>query len=82
MQRLLQVVLITGGDSGIGRAVAVLMAKESAKAVAIVYLPKEQPVGGGGSKLSLRLGSEQQIWDLGLPSLVQLPCLLLLHSPP
>lgn len=36
---------MTGGDSGIGRAVAVLLAKESAKAVAIVYLPKEQPVG-------------------------------------
>ena len=33
--------LITGGDSGIGRAVAVLYARESAD-VAIVYLPEEQ----------------------------------------
>ncbi|KAJ5090472.1 hypothetical protein N7532_009156 [Penicillium argentinense] len=34
-------VLITGGDSGIGRSVAVLMAREGAD-ITIVYLPQEQ----------------------------------------
>lgn len=34
--------LITGGDSGIGRATAILFSIESLKAVTIVYLPEEQ----------------------------------------
>ncbi len=37
-----KVAIITGGDSGIGRAVAVMYAREGAD-VAIVYLPEEEP---------------------------------------
>jgi len=43
-------VIITGGDSGIGRAVAVLMAREGAD-ITIVYLPEEQPDAEDTKKL-------------------------------
>src|SRR5688500_1027228 len=36
-----RVAIITGGDSGIGRSVAVLYAREGAD-IAIIYLPEEQ----------------------------------------
>jgi len=37
-----RIALITGGDSGIGRSVAVMYALEGADGIAIVYLPREE----------------------------------------
>ena len=39
---MLQVCLITGGDSGIGRSVALMYAREGAEAIAISYLNEER----------------------------------------
>jgi NAD(P)-dependent dehydrogenase (short-subunit alcohol dehydrogenase family) len=47
--------LITGGDSGIGRAVAVLFAREGAD-VAISYLPEEEPDAQATRNAVERLG--------------------------
>lgn len=43
-------VIVTGGDSGIGRAVAAQMAREGAD-IAIVYLPEEEPDAKDTKKL-------------------------------
>ena len=51
-----KVAIITGGDSGIGRAVAVAMAREGAK-IAIIYL-EEHKDANKTSELVKREGSE------------------------
>ncbi|PSC75991.1 NAD(P)-dependent oxidoreductase [Micractinium conductrix] len=56
-----KVAIVTGGDSGIGRSVALLLAKESAKAVAIVHLPKEQPDADEAKKLIEAEGVEAML---------------------
>ncbi|KAB5586269.1 hypothetical protein GE09DRAFT_1074018 [Coniochaeta sp. 2T2.1] len=49
--------LITGGDSGIGRSVAVLFAREGSD-VSIVYLPEEQPDAEETKKMVEKEGRE------------------------
>ncbi|RYP89791.1 hypothetical protein DL770_004085 [Monosporascus sp. CRB-9-2] len=52
--------LITGGDSGIGRSVAVLFAREGSD-VSIVYLPEEQEDAEGTKRLVEQEGRECQL---------------------
>lgn len=50
-----QVALVTGGDSGIGRAVAIAYAREGAD-VAFTYLPEEEPDADGTAALVRNAG--------------------------
>ncbi|RYO91159.1 hypothetical protein DL764_008327 [Monosporascus ibericus] len=52
--------LITGGDSGIGRSVAVLFAREGSD-MSIVYLPEEQEDAEGTKRLVEQEGRECQL---------------------
>ncbi|KAK4935750.1 hypothetical protein LTR10_023250 [Elasticomyces elasticus] len=58
-------VLITGGDSGIGRSVAVLMAREGAD-VTIVYLPEEEEDAQWTAKAIKNAGRQAQLLSLDL----------------
>jgi hypothetical protein len=53
--------LVTGGDSGIGRAVAIAFAREGAD-VAINYLPEEQPDAEQTMKVLAATGKPPASW--------------------
>lgn len=58
-------VLITGGDSGIGRSVAVLMAREGAD-VSFVYLPSEESDAQGTKKMIEAAGRRAHLMALDI----------------
>ncbi|KAF1990788.1 short chain dehydrogenase/ reductase-like protein [Aulographum hederae CBS 113979] len=58
-------VLITGGDSGIGRAVAILMAREGAD-ISIVYLPEEEKDAQETKKEIERAGRKTNLMSMDL----------------
>jgi len=60
-------VLITGGDSGIGRSVAVLMAREGAD-VTLVYLPEEETDAQWTADQIQKSGRQVQLLSLDLTS--------------
>jgi len=62
-----QVALITGGDSGIGRAVAIAYAREGAD-VAFTYLPEEQPDADATARLVTDAGRRVLAMALDLRS--------------
>ncbi|KAF9015667.1 hypothetical protein BDQ17DRAFT_1341443 [Cyathus striatus] len=45
--------IITGGDSGIGRAAAIQFSREGCSGITIVYLPEEELVEESGAKVNL-----------------------------
>jgi len=61
-------VLITGGDSGIGRAVAITMAKEGAS-VAIAHLPQEQDDAEDTARVVGDLGGTAHLFAVDLTEL-------------
>lgn len=58
-------VLITGGDSGIGRSVAILMAREGAD-VSFVYLPEEEEDAQYTKKAIEKAGRKANLMPLNL----------------
>ena len=58
-------VLITGGDSGIGRSVAILMAREGAD-VSIVYLPYEEEDAQGTKAFIERAGRKANLLPMDI----------------
>jgi len=58
--------LITGGDSGIGRAAAIMFAMEGAAGVTITYLPQEKPDAEDAARAIEAAGSKALIVECNL----------------
>jgi NAD(P)-dependent dehydrogenase (short-subunit alcohol dehydrogenase family) len=58
--------LVTGGDSGIGRAAAIMFAMEGARGVTITYLPQEKPDAEDAAKAIEAAGSKALIVECNL----------------
>ncbi|KAF9055811.1 hypothetical protein BJ165DRAFT_1521782 [Panaeolus papilionaceus] len=53
--------VITGGDSGIGRAAAIMFAREGCTGITITYLPEEEPDAKDAKRLIEESGAKCQI---------------------
>lgn len=58
--------LITGGDSGIGRAAAIMFAREGARGITITYLSEERPDAEDAKKMIEESGAKVHIVECDL----------------